>query len=82
MKATLTSLPDLARSLKRLKTLIDLQNEVNTDTIFGYAVKKGFIDKEPPSVIIGMIKDQLKDNREAVTNCIPEDIVKAIEENF
>lgn len=76
---TQTKLPDLAASFARMKTLLELEEKVNTNTILGYAIKKGFIDKIPNVEIIQMIKDQIADNRKAVENCIPEYIVRSIE---
>lgn len=82
MKPTLNYLPDLAQSFARVKTLLELEEKVNTNTILGYAIKKAFIDKEPPAKILQMIKDQIRDERKAVITCIPEYIVRSIEKNF
>ena len=75
-------LPDLAQSFARMKTILELEEKVNVDTIFGFSIKKAFIDKESNYSIIQMIKDQIKDCRESVVNCIPEYLVKSIETNF
>lgn len=78
MKTT-AQLPDLAKTFGRLKTMIELEQRVNANTIIGHAIKKAFIDKRPYLEIVKMIIDQLQDNRKAVENCIPPYIVRSIE---
>lgn len=77
-----TQLPDLAASFARLNTMIDLETHVDENTILGHAVKLAFIQKQPNTDIIQMIKDQILDNRKAVENCIPEYIIRSIEKYF
>lgn len=72
-------LPDLAASFGRIKTMIELEEKVNTETLFGYTIKLAFINKAQNIEIVQMIVDQLADSRETVLNCIPKWIVADIE---
>lgn len=78
MKTTLSELPDLAQSFGRIKTLIELEDSVNSETVLGYCIKLAFIQKKPHSYIISTIKYLLMDNRNAVENCIPKSVVEDI----
>lgn len=73
------TLPDLAQSMGRLKTMIELEARTNADSLFGYSIKLAFINKEPSKKVIQMIVDQLQDDRKAVENCIPKDVIEGIE---
>lgn len=79
MNPYMRDLPDLAQSMGRLKTMIDLNEKVNTETSFGFAVKLAFIKNEPSAEIVAMIKDQLFEHRQEVEKSIPKEIINSIE---
>ena len=79
---TIKELPDLAKPLKQMDVMLQLERYVDDQTLLGYSIKKAFIDKAPLGEIAKMIKDQLRDNRQAVINCIPARVVQLIEDNF
>lgn len=80
--AQLTELPDLAKTFARLKIMLDLEQQVNENTLLGMAIKRGIMNREKPSVIIQTIKDAARDNREGILNVIPEDLLDYIENRF
>lgn len=80
--AHLTELPDIAKTFARLKIMLDLEEKVNENTLLGMSIKRGIMNKEKPSVIIQTIKDAARDNREAVLNVIPENLLNYIEKRF
>lgn len=78
MKTTIGELPDIARSLQKLKIVIDLRNKANENTFFGMAIIRAIDKKENPDLIIEMIKSQAKDNHDAVIDCIGLELTERI----
>jgi hypothetical protein len=74
---TLNNLPDLARSLKKVKFSIELEN-VPENTILGFAIKNGLRRKEINGVM-QLIVDSAKDNRSIVEDLVGVELLKEIE---
>lgn len=73
-----TTLPDLSESFRKMKLLIQLERDINTDTILGYALKLAFMDKTPPAEILATMKSWLEDNPKALQNVLEEPLLSDI----
>jgi hypothetical protein len=76
--ATLNDFPDVARSLQKLKIVIDLRNNANENTFLGLAIIKACDENENPDKIISFVKSQANDNPLSMYSIIGEELTERI----
>lgn len=75
---TIGDLPDIARSLQKLKIVIDLRNMANENTLLGLAIIQSCDRNEPADDIIRMVKYQAEDNPGLMYGIIGEELTERI----
>jgi len=70
---TFNDFPDLGKVFEKMKIEDKLFEKADPNTVLGFAIQKGLIDKSFPSVI-KMIKDAAKDNFNLVLGVLKDDI--------
>lgn len=78
MKPTIGELPDIAKSLAKLKIVIDLRSKANEKTYLGKAIIQACDDKKNADKLISMILDYCKDDLHAVYSAIGEELTERI----
>ncbi len=70
--------PDIARSLQRIKLVLDLEERANENTILGMAIKQAINDKQPASEVIKWVKSQAEDCPKVMADVIGEELTERI----
>lgn len=74
----MTELPDIAKSLQKIKIMLDLETKTDYNTILGHSILTAIYFKKPPDEVIDFIKSQIKQNTNAVISVIGEELTESI----
>ena len=77
--ATLTQLPDLAKSFKKLKLILDLREKANPNTSIGFAIISAIDSKSvQTNEILQYAKEQAQDCLQTMIDCIGDELTERI----
>jgi len=74
----LCDLPDLAKSLQKMKIMIDLQIAATGEDLISIAIRLALYERRSPSQTITWIKSQATDNPKIMAEVIGEDLTTRI----
>jgi lipoprotein NlpI len=76
---TITKLPDLANSAKKLKVMIDLMEVLDHTTFWGASIQQSIWNRVPANEVIKTIQESARDNAKMVENVIGTELLQTIQ---